>query len=551
MNKHRTFSRMLEKLPDSTPFSFNYQPSRIDRNALFALNRTFNRDAISSARTEYHRAHLTFEDLKDDLLKYDCVHTPRGVSPSYAMAYASVVNDLKLPQGTLVPMTHGAVVAYPSFPTSKSPGIPLKQEGFKTKGEAVADPQVMHDIRREWYAIERGVKIQLPDCAAYARAQLCPRDKNKIRATWGVPLTVICTEGQYAYPFLEHLKGLENPIIAYGLEIANGGMKYIDTMVNNFPGLPILMGDWKEFDKHVPAWLIRDAFKIASTAFDFTKVIDAEGKLWPVRPNRSNRRWRKMVSYFIDTPIRLSNGERYMKHGGVPSGSLWTNIIDSIVNALVMRYLTYELTGSLPLADVYLGDDSIVVLTKPIDIEQFAEVALSEFGFIFNTNKSYQTTNPRNVFFLGYFNDCGHPDKPIDTIIASSVYPERPVRNKIDTIARLCGQAYSTFEPVHAQNFFKAANILANEEGLKMEDLEEWIHQHPENFKFLNTLGIDPTTITIPTIEEDIPTLVTQPNAPRREFRVPVRDLDALYTEGCRLVYYTNEVDDDSDSSVT
>lgn len=538
MDKHRLFPTTLETLPPSEPFSFNYQPSRIDRNALFALNRTMDRNAISSARTAWHRAHLTFDELKADILEYDVTHVPRRTSPAYAMAIASVIEDLAIPEGTIIPLTHGAVANHPDFPKSKSPGLPYKNMGYKTKGEALADPTILNQIRKDWYSIERGHYIELPDSCAYARAQLCPRGENKVRATWGVPLSVIMTEGQYAYPFLAHLKSLERPILAYGLEMNNGGMSYINTAIHNYPNRPIFMGDWKKFDKRVPAWLIRDAFKIIQRAFDFSQVMDVEGKLWPVKPTSSNKRWRAMIGYFIDTPIRLSNGDRFLKHGGVPSGSLWTNIIDSIVNAIVMRYITYEMLGVLPIMDVYLGDDSLLILPELIDIEQFAQLAEHYFGFVLNTNKSYQTHTPGNVFFLGYFNDNGHPDKPIDTIVASSIYPERPCRNKIDTITRLVGQAYSTFEPIHSNRFFHAAMILAKEEDLEREDLEEWIHTHPSNFKFLQTLGIEPKTITIPDLSQDFPTMRTQPGASRRTFTHVDHDLDELYKKGLEYCSY-------------
>lgn len=41
--------------------------------------------------------------------------------------------------------------------------------------------------------------VDLPDVAAYARAQICSRDKNKVRPTWGYPLTVFLTEAQYFF----------------------------------------------------------------------------------------------------------------------------------------------------------------------------------------------------------------------------------------------------------------------------------------------------------------------------------------------------------------
>lgn len=260
----------------------------------------------------------------------------------------------------------------------------------------------MAEIRRTWYAIERYEDVTLPDVACYARAQICTRDKNKVRATWGYPLTVYLTEGQYFYPLLEKLKSKPQPTIAYGVEIGTGGMTYVNEMAKRTGG-NFLIGDWSKFDKTVPAWIIRDAFKIVARHIDWTQVRDVDGKLWPVRPAKSKIRFAKLVDYFINTPIQLSNGERFSKVGGVPSGSCFTNVIDGIINAIVTRYIIYNMTGSLPTDDLYLGDDIVAVTDKGLDLKTFAMLAKDLFSMNFSPDKSYQTTNVCNIHFLGYY----------------------------------------------------------------------------------------------------------------------------------------------------
>lgn len=527
--EHKT---MLERLPDGIPFPFNYQSGRIDRNALFVMNKHFGSGGVSAARTLYHRSHLTFDNLKADLLKYDAPRPSRHHGSSYYMVFESVRQDLKLYETPIVPLTTGAVANHESFPSSKSPGLPYKIEGYATKGDAVKDPRIMNEIRETWYHVEAGRPVNLPDVACYARAQLSKRPTDKIRATWGYPLTVYMAEAAYFYPILDVLKAHPNPNIAYGLEIGNGGMTFIHKMCEAFPSSPVLLGDWSQFDKTIPAWLIRDAFRIVSEAIDWTQVQDSEGKLWPVRGYRSRRRWRALVNYFIDTPIRLSNGERYIKHCGVPSGACFTNVIDSIVNMLVMRYLTYELTGSLPLADCYLGDDSVVVLPQKIDLELFSELALSEFGMIFNPTKSNQVMDRSIINFLGYFNDGGHPYKPLDTIIASAIYPERSVHTKFETITRLVGQAYCCFDPDEATKFLLAAQDLLDEEKLPRDMVDWYIQSNPHRFKYLQTIGIDPKKVTFPIPNELSPTWRTLPSMNRRTWSPKTYRLKLLYAEG-------------------
>nr|DAZ87743.1 TPA_asm: RdRp [Pseudoglobivirus] len=362
----------LTQLINGEGFAFNYQPSRIDRNALFALNRTFDPAKVSLARMRYHRAYLNYDSLLEDLMEYDCPKAKRTDDSAYIMAYESVRRELT-PETQIIPLTMGAVANHKNFPNSKSPGLPYKTQGFATKREAIDAPGVLHDINVTWHHIGAGKAVELPDTCCYARAQICSREKNKIRAVWGYPLSLYMEEGRFFYPILEHLATTESPKIAYGLEISTGGMSYINSMCKDSPF--ILMGDWSKFDKTIPIWLIRDAFTILAQWIDFGQVRDSEGKIWHVRKDRSHRRWKKMVDYFCCTPVQLSDGKRFKKWGGVPSGSCFTNVIDSIVNMLVMRTCIYKLIGQLPTDDVYLGDDSVIALPRYVSPTRLKEPA--------------------------------------------------------------------------------------------------------------------------------------------------------------------------------
>lgn len=82
--RHRRFETMLEALPPREPFPMNYySSSRMDRNALYVMNQVFPPETVSAVRTQYHRAHLSFEDLHSDLLGYSAPKASRRVSPSY------------------------------------------------------------------------------------------------------------------------------------------------------------------------------------------------------------------------------------------------------------------------------------------------------------------------------------------------------------------------------------------------------------------------------------------------------------------------------------
>ena len=61
--------------------------------------------------------------------------------------------------------------------------------------------------------------------------------------------------------------------------MANGGMDYINDMATRSGSKCYMMGDWTQFDRNIPPWLIRDAFKILEECFDFSKVLDVDGQV--------------------------------------------------------------------------------------------------------------------------------------------------------------------------------------------------------------------------------------------------------------------------------
>ena len=73
---------------------------------------------------------------------------------------------------------------------------------------------------------------------------------------------------------------------------------------------------------------------------------------------------------------------------------------------------------------MYLGDDSVVVLPQAIDLQEFSDLANEQFGMQFNAEKSSQVLDRNLIQFLGYHNNSGTPWKPLDTIVASTIYPE-------------------------------------------------------------------------------------------------------------------------------
>lgn len=152
-------------------------------------------------------------------------------------------------------------------------------------------------------------------------------------------------------------------------------------------------------------------FRAQIATLDKNKIRSVWGFPIDVIIEEGLRRFRRVVKYFINTPIRAHTGQRWKKSGGVPSGSMYTNILDSIINCITTRYIIYDTTGKLPDAEMYLGDDGVLAIDAPVNMNDMAEVGQRKFGMEINVKKSSVTTSTKNIHFQGYFNLDGRPFK--------------------------------------------------------------------------------------------------------------------------------------------
>jgi hypothetical protein len=280
----------------------------------------------------------------------------------------------------------------------------------------------------------------------------------------------------------------------------------------------------------VPAWTIRDVFSLVSDWFDFSKVLDSEGKFWNVNVDQTCRRWKAMISYFINTKVRSPSGLRIQKSSGVPSGSMWTNFIDTCVNAVQFRTALYRTVGSLPAKDYYYGDDSqVFLLQDTVSLEALADELLRTFGAILSVDKTILTDNPDNIHWLGYYRRTGGPRRSMAFIVASTVYPERASDSPLESCARLLGQLYSCMDPHAAVRFYDAVKHIMEKYGYTKSLVESYVSTKPSKaFKYLTTLGLEVSDVTLPECFVDpfgdryIPAVLPRPS-PRRF--VPFRSL--------------------------
>lgn len=164
--------------------------------------------------------------------------------------------------------------------------------------------------------------------------------------------------------------------------------------------------DYSGFDASISAWLIHDAFEIIRCAF-----VDVDDELFRV-----------IETDFIEKNFVFKEGVVHSVKG-VPSGSMFTQIVDSIVNRLMV--LTFLHSRSFRADMMIMGDDNLVFSIEKIDPDDIASYLAKNFGVIVNADKTSNGTAKVNPEFLSReWRFDGEYREPHE-LVAKMMYPER------------------------------------------------------------------------------------------------------------------------------
>jgi hypothetical protein len=138
-------------------------------------------------------------------------------------------------------------------------------------------------------------------------------------------------------------------------------------------GDPILSIDFKGFDQSVPFELIDVVFDIIGMWFvgEASPLIDFCRE--------------EFKRTGILTPGRYHSGDE--RTGGIPSGSVFTNWVGSVANSLVLHYAAHR-CGNRVKSWYTQGDDGAVTFARPINLDNLAEVLLTDLGMTISPDKT-------------------------------------------------------------------------------------------------------------------------------------------------------------------
>lgn len=249
-------------------------------------------------------------------------------------------------------------------------------------------------------------------CQAFKRTQF----NDKTRLVWGFPYSQTLIEGLLAHTLNQRFQCSRTPM-AYGLKSGVIGTRLRVSSYRNKYAYSI---DYSQYDSSIARSLIHVAFDILRTWFNLDEVE-------PITGATVSRIFEVIEGYFIFTPIIMPDMYLYRgKNHGVPSGSYFTQIVDSIVNVIIAGAQSYHFKLNVGLEDLMvLGDDQLFWSNHGVELNKIAYYVQRVFQVkAHGEEKSCIYHYDEPVHFLGRDWTDGVPGRDINEVIQLMVYPE-------------------------------------------------------------------------------------------------------------------------------
>lgn len=334
-------------------------------------------------------------------------------------------------------------VAFDSLPASTSPGYPFISMGINKKGDCRS--LVLKEVRKKWSQVAAGAgweTLKVPPVSMSCRKVVREVGVNKPRPVWGYPAEMVTIEAQFGLRMFEKLQ--KASFTGWSLQWLDGGSWR--SKVAPPPGTgAIFSSDFDSFDAHVAAPFIRRAFTIIADSLELN--------------SEQREMFQLVVEYFIHTPFTWY-GDVLVKHHGVPSGTYFTAIIDTIVNMFYTYYVN-ECQDRIKMIEhdrcgTWQGDDSRIMLAEGLSSDSFhhwwtsryadvgAVVSARKCEYLVYAPGSDEKTEPvgkilSRTLYLGY----PHLSFDAEKVYGQILIPEDGDKDPGDVLTRLIGLAWA------------------------------------------------------------------------------------------------------------
>lgn len=427
MESDRPSKRTLQYITKVRPHLIQRENFLVDNFVYDTLTNSLGVNVVEEFG-QYTRSFYTLEGHYENLWKYDQSILPKPQDPILDLAISITSEVFKLPQ---------PVYSFNFGELARIPFISSSSAGWNYKGKK-GDPG-NHEIAisrahlcLNWWHEEltlpksRQIFRYHPDLA-WTRTQIGTVEDPKIRNVWGKAFENIILEGMSAYPLIQAYRS-----VGYPMPLGLNYFKRLPSMINKtlYDGINYYTGvgiDFKSFDSSIQPWLINASFDILERNIIFPD----EQSLWA---------WNYSKHFFIHTPIVMPDGRMWYKHTGVPSGSYFTQMIDSIANHIVTTYAQIKHYGQC-FKTYVLGDDSLFGV--PIEfglpsLDFFRQHTLA-LGLTIHPDKGCIATRASDLEFLGHCAYGTKVDRQTAGMMRLALYPEHPVAGPAHSLQRIKG----------------------------------------------------------------------------------------------------------------
>lgn len=229
--------------------------------------------------------------------------------------------------------------------------------------------------------------------------------KHKLRVVSMIDLIQIITELQFSAPFQQKLA-------SYDGYAGGKDTRSISSIIHNWERRNVVFHsiDYSSFDQTISSWLIEDVFNVIKSCFILNE--EQEGM------------WNVMVHDFIHKDFILNEGVLHSDKG-VPSGSMWTQIIDTLVNLVAVR--TYFNSINKDCSMIAMGDDNVIFTRASVTMEELASYIGKNFGLIIKVDDKSNSGRCMldTVKFLSRYWRLGGEWRHPYHLLSRLVYPER------------------------------------------------------------------------------------------------------------------------------
>jgi len=361
---------------------------------------------------------------------------------------------------------HSAPLRYADRPSSKGHHFNVVMNTFRhevhhIKYDGLPFPSGDFDPEAEQSMLETWMSKH--PSQLFIRTQISKRDPHeskKIRPVYSVDDRFLHIEKMLTTNALAQLRNPES-CVAHGLETFRGATALINRIALSF--LAFISLDWSQFDQRLPRYVIVSFYLdylpsllIISNGYFPSRYYSDTTQPVPEFASKIFNLLIFLTTWYLSMTFLSYDGFAYIRrNGGVPSGLLNTQLLDSFGNMYIITDCLLEFgfttDDCLQMLFLVMGDDNLIFLNHNFSrVCQFMEFlsvyALSHHGMALSILKSVYSTLANKISFLSYTNDNGMPTRPLGKLVAQLAFPERPIpadRTWMHS-ARALGLAYAS-----------------------------------------------------------------------------------------------------------